>query len=181
MTTTQSLFTIEGADQRTLEFLTATVEKNNLPGFDYIEFKRAIATLISMQMEEPLAIKSAFATAATVGVTKEKLIESAGYYRNLLQKEQDQFSAALAGQTTAKVKARQEEALRLRDQIERHKAEIVRLQDEMAAYLEQADQTEKQAVTESEKIEKARSNFEQTLSSILLHIDGDVEAMHKHL
>jgi hypothetical protein len=178
MTTTQSLFTIEGADQRTLEFLTATVEKNNLPGFDYIEFKRAIATLISMQMEEPLAIKSAFATAATVGVTKEKLIESAGYYRNLLQKEQDQFSAALAGQTTAKVKARQEEAL---DQIERHKAEIVRLQDEMAAYLEQADQTEKQAVTESEKIEKARSNFEQTLSSILLHIDGDVEAMHKHL
>ncbi|MBX2890355.1 MAG: hypothetical protein KF734_05470 [Saprospiraceae bacterium] len=181
MVTTKSIFAAEGLDERSLEFLASAIEKNNLPGFDYYEFKRAVVALSQMKLDEPTAHKSAFTTAATVGVTKEKLIESATYYRNLVEKEREQFDKALENQNAVKITARQEEAKRLRDQVERHKAEIARLQDEIGGYLNQIDQAEAASKLESEKLEKAKAAFEKTHKAVLLHIDKDIENMHKYL
>jgi hypothetical protein len=181
MTTTKSLFSAEGLDDRSLEFLASALEKNNLPGFDYFEFKRAVYNLLGMQLDEAIAYKSAFTTAATLGITKEKLIETAGYYRNLVGKEKERFDEALENQNVVKVTAKQEEVKRLRDQIERHKIEIVRLQDEMGAYLTQIEVAETSVKAEAEKLEKARTAFEFTHQAMLLQMDKDVENMHKYL
>ncbi len=181
MTTTKSLFSGDGLDDRSLDFLATALEKNNLPGFDYFEFKRAVHNLLQMGLDEAIAYKSAFTTAATLGITKEKLIETAGYYRNLVSKEKEQFDNALENQNVVKITGRQEEIKRLRDQIERHKAEIVRLQDEMAAYLNQIDLAEGAVKAETEKLEKAKTAFERTHQAVLLQMDKDVENLHKYL
>ncbi len=181
MLTTKSLFSAEGLDDRSLEFLTNAIEKNNLPGFDYFEFKRAVTTLLGMNIDEATAYKSAFATAATVGLTKEKLLETAAYYRNLLGKEKEQFDEALENQNATKVASRQQEVKRLRDQIERHKADITRLQDEMAAYLTQIEQAEAAAKTERDKLDKTHAAFEKTHAGVAIQMDKDVELIHKHL
>lgn len=181
MTTTQSLFATEGIDPRSLEFIAQAIERNNLPGFDYFEFKRAVTQLAEMNLDEATAHKSAFATAATLGITKEKLIETAGYYRNIVEKEKEQFNKALDNQTATKVAARQQEVNRLRDQIERHKVEIARLQDEIAGYLNQAEAADTAVKLESEKLEKSKTAFEKAHQSVLMIIDRDVENMHKHL
>jgi hypothetical protein len=181
MITTKSLFQAEGLDDRSLEFLVQAIEKNNLPGFDYFEFKRAVASLIEMNLDEPTAYKSAFATAATLGLTKEKLIETAAYYRNVVDKEKQQFAQALENQNQTKVTTRQEEVKRLRDQIERNKTEITRIQDEIAGYLNQVDAAEAALKSDSERLEKAKSSFEQTHAALLLQLDRDTENLHKHL
>ena len=181
MITTKSLFSADGLDERSLEFLASAIEKNNLPGFDYFEFKRAIVSLIQMKLDEVTAHKSAFTTAATVGVTKDKLIETAAYYKNVVEKEKEQFDNALENQNSTKITARQEEVKRLRDQIERHKTEIARLQDEVAGYLNQIDQAENAVKLEGEKLEKAKAAFEKTHQAVVLQIDKDIENMHKHL
>lgn len=181
MVTTKSLFAAQGLDERSLEFLSNAIEKNNLPGFDYFEFKRAVMALQQMQLDEPTCFKSAFATAATVGLTKEKLIETAGYYRNILLQEKAHFDQALESQNDTKVTSREQEIKRLRDQIERHKAEITRLQDEIAGYLTEIDQAEASVKSEATKLEKTRKAFEQTHQSVLLQIDRDVENMHQYL
>jgi chromosome segregation ATPase len=181
MITTTSLFNAEGADARSLEILVQAIEKNNLPGFDYFEFKRAVAALKEAGQDEATAYKSAFTTAATLGITKEKLIETASYYRNLLQKEQDNFKDALQHQTRTKVTQPQTELQRLQDQIERHRAEITRLQDEVAKYLEQVDATQASIKSETDKIANTQKGFESTLAAVQRIIDSDVEALHKHL
>ena len=181
MTTTKSLFATEGADDRSLEFLVNAIEQNNLPGFDYFEYKRAVTTLLGMGIEEANAHKSAFATAAVIGLTKDKLVETAGYYRNLLTKEKDKFDQALQNQTKGKITDRKEEIKRLNDQIERHKTEIVRLQEEIANYRVQIEQSESAVKGEQEKIDKAHSNFERTHASLLTLIDKDIEQIHKYL
>lgn len=181
MVTTKTLFSAEGLDERSLEFLSNAVEKNNLPGFDYFEFKRAVMALEQMKLDEATCFKSAFTTAATVGLTKDKLIETAGYYRNVLMKEKEHFDKALESQNDTKITSREQEIKRLRDQIERHKAEISRLQDEVAGYLNEIDQSETAVKQEAEKLEKTKSAFEQTHQSVLLQIDKDVERMHKYL
>lgn len=181
MVTTKSLFSAEGLDERSLEFLSNAIEKNNLPGFDYFEFKRAVTALLQMQLDESTSYKSAFATAATVGLTKDKLIETAGYYRDVLHREKEQFDKALDSQNATKVTSREQEVKRLRDQIDRHKVEIERLQNEMAGYLNQIDQAETSVKLEAEKLTKTKTAFEKTHQSLLLQIDRDVENMHKYL
>jgi uncharacterized protein YhaN len=181
MVTTKSLFAAEGMDDKSLEFLTGAIEKNNLPGFDYFEFKRAIVTLLEMKMDEVTAYKSAFATAATLGVTKDKLIDSAGYYRNVIAKEKEQFDLALVTQNDTRVTNRESEIKKLRDQIERNKSEIVRLQDEIANYLTQIEQFETSVKTETEKLNKTKTAFESTHQSVVLQIDRDIENMHRYL
>ncbi len=181
MVTTKSMFAAEGLDDRSLDFLTTAIEKNNLPGFDYFEFKRAVISLKQMALEEETAHKSAFTTAATVGITKDKLIETAGYYRNVIEKEKQQFDQALENQHNTKITAKQEDNKRLRDQIERHKADVVRLQDEIAAYLTQIDQAESSLKLDTEKLEKTKAAFENTYNGLLLQIDRDIENMHKYL
>ncbi|MBK8557406.1 MAG: hypothetical protein IPL65_17330 [Lewinellaceae bacterium] len=181
MITTISLFQSEGADERSLEFLTNAIEKNNLPGFDYFEFKRAVATMATMNIDEATAFKSAFATAGTLGFTKEKLLETAAYYRDLVEKEKDRFNEALDKQNTAKVSSRQEEIKRLRDQIDRHKAEISRLQDEIGKYLTEAELAEKSVALETEKLEKAHKAFEKTHQGLLRNIDKDIENIQKYI
>jgi len=181
MLTTKSLFSAEGLDERSLDFLTTSIEKNNLPGFDYFEFKRAVVTLAGMNIDESTAYKSAFATAATLGLTKEKLVETAAYYQNIILKEKEHFDEALKNQNTNKVNARQEEVKRLRDQVERHKVEIVRLQDEIAGYLSQIEIAEASAKTEGDKLVKAQSAFEATHKALGLQIDRDIENIHKYI
>ncbi len=181
MTTTKSLFAADGIDDRSLTFLANALEASNLPGFDYFEFKRALVTLRGMEIEEGAAHKSAFATAATIGLTKEKLVETANYYRNFLDKEKEKFNAALQNQMAAKVTSREEEIQRLTDQIERHKAEISRLQEEMAAYRLQIDQSSTAMQLEKEKITKAGDGFERTHQSVLSQIDRDIENIHKYI
>ncbi|MFZ4634282.1 MAG: hypothetical protein ACOYNO_08770 [Saprospiraceae bacterium] len=181
MLTTKSLFSAEGLDDRSLEFLANAIEKNNLPGFDYFEFKRAVVNLQEMQLEESIAFKSAFTTAATVGLTKDKLVETANYYRNLLLKEKDQFETALSGQHATKIQSREAEVKRLQDQIERHKAEISRLQDEIGGYLNDVETAQTQMHADAEKLDKARSNFDKAHQAVLLHIDRDIESIHKYL
>ncbi len=171
----------KSVDDKSLEMLVKVIEDNNLPGFDYYEFKRSVAMLKSMSLDEATAYKSAFQTASTLGLTKEKLVETAQYYRNLMEKEQAQFLAALEKQYQIRVTDKQTEMDRLRDQITRHEADINRLQEEIATYKRQVSQLESSMATDSEKIETRRTGFESTLKSVVLTIDADIEKMHQYL
>ena len=40
-----------GLDSKSIDFLTRAIEKSNLPGFDYIEFKQSVVALLKMDMD----------------------------------------------------------------------------------------------------------------------------------
>jgi hypothetical protein len=168
-------------DEKSLDILVKTIEKNNLPGFDYYEFKRAVAMLMTMQLDESTSFKSAYQTAATLGITKEKLVESAQYYRNLVQKESANFGEALEKHNQTKIADKQNEIARYTDQIARHQADLNRLQEEIATYQAKVEQTKTQLEADSNKLSGTKSAFEKTLSSVLLTLDTDIEKIHQHL
>jgi predicted nucleic acid-binding Zn-ribbon protein len=168
-------------DEKSLDMLAKVIEQNNLPGFDYYEFKRSVTMLQQMALDEPTAFKSAFQTASTVGVTKEKLLETAQYYRNLMEKEQSTFSAALETQSKKRITDRQTEIQRLKDQITRHEEQLTRLQEEIAAYKNDVTQAEQQITTDTEKLATTQAAFGTTLQAILFTIDSDLEKIHQHL
>lgn len=170
-----------GTDDKSLSFLMKALSENDLSGFDYIQFKQSVAALEKMDMDEETAFKSAFATAATMGLTKGKLIETAGYYRNILIKEQDNFAKALSNQLVTKVDAKKKDVEKLKYQIDKNKEQIKKLQDEIATYLDQVESTEASIVEEDNRITATKEKFEQTHKAVLAIVDDDVMNINKYL
>jgi len=182
MITTKSLFASEELDDRSLEFLVQAMEQNNLPGFDYLEYKKAIAALLALnQGNMAAAHQQAFATAAVMGLTKTKLLETAGYYRHLLEKEKSKFDEALDVQTQQRIHAKSAEINRLQDQINRHQADITRLQEEILGYSNQKQAAETALQQEQEKLQKTHTGFEKTHTALLRQLDSDIEQIHQYL
>lgn len=170
-----------GLDERSIEFLTKALEKHNLPGFDYIEFKQSLGALIDMGMEEDMAYKSSFATASTLGLTKEKLKKSVEHYKNVLSNEKKQFNAALEKQIEQRVRAKQEEVAKLRKQVEEYQAKIQQLQEKMAKAQSTIDNADQDINSSKERIESSRENFEFTWQSIMNQISVDIENIDNYL
>lgn len=170
-----------GLDDKSVNFLTTALEKNNLPGFDYLEFKQSLAALQEMGIDEGTAIKSAFATAATVGLTKDKLLKTAQHYKKILSTEKQQFDAALEKQMIQKVKGKEEEVLKLKKQVEEYRAKIKQLEDKIASSQSVIDHADEHITAAKEKIESTRDSFEHTLQSIFNQIDKDIENIESNL
>lgn len=170
-----------GLDERSVEFLTNALEKNNLPGFDYIEYKQSIGALSSMNIDEMTAFKSAYATAATMGLTKEKLLKTAEHYKGVLNQEKTQFDAALEKQLQQRVKSKQDEVIKLKKQIEDYQLKIKQMQDKILEYESILANADEDIRGSMEKIDSTRDNFETTLRSIVNQIDKDVENINRYL
>jgi len=85
-------------DERSIEFLTNAISTNAIEGFDYVKFKMAVQKMAEMNIPEETAFQTAFATASTMGINKEKLVKTAMHYKKVLNAEKKQFDAALKNQ-----------------------------------------------------------------------------------
>lgn len=178
----RTLFGIHhGLDPKSVDFLTKALEKNNLPGFDYLEFKQSLAALASMDMDQATAMKSSFATASTVGLTKEKLVQTAMHYQQILNKEKHQFDAALQKQVEQRIAGKQQEVETLRKQIIQYQGQIKQLEERIQrsqGTIDSADDHIEQART---KIEATKSNFDHAFQSIFNEINKDIEDIKTYL
>ena len=173
--------TTHGLDGKSVDFLTNALEKNNLPGFDYLEFKLSLARMQTMNLPEETTYKSAYATASTVGLTKDKLVATAQHYKQVLVNEKEQFDKALNNQLQKRVKSKQQEVEKLKTLIEAWNAEIVKLQNEIAKSQATIDAADDQITREMKKIEATKEQFEHTHQSILNQIDLDLQHIQSYL
>ncbi|MBI5916407.1 MAG: hypothetical protein HY842_13605 [Bacteroidetes bacterium] len=170
-----------GLDEKSIESLTRALEKNNLPGFDYLEFKLSLGRLAPMNLPEDTAFKSAFATASTVGLTKEKLLTTGQHYRKVLTDEKEQFSLALQNQLQKRVNSKQQEVEKLKAQIQAWQEQIANLQNMMAKSQATIDDAGNQIQAEMKKIQATKENFEHTHQSIMNQIELDLQNIQRYL
>ena len=158
-------------------FLLKAIENSNLPGFDYLEFKQALSGLRKMNMDEDTAMRSAFTTGTTVGLTKSKLIASAEHYRKVLMDEKGQFDHALQNQMAQKVHGKKEEKSKLTARIAEYQAKIKQLENEILKYQEKLDKADSEIAAARDKIEDTKNKFESTFSDFISQIDRDIEKL----
>ncbi len=168
-------------DTRSTQFLMKALENNDLPGFDYIEFKQAMAALLNMNMDENTAFKSAFATASTMGLTKQKLMETAKHYKQILHKEKGQFDVALKNRREQKVIGKAEENKQLEARIQQIQSQIQRLQQELEEVKQKIQHNNENKSKEEKVLAAHQENFEATYTSIQAEIDSDIEKINQIL
>lgn len=164
-----------------LEVLFGALESSNQDGFDYMEFKEFLRSLANVPMDESTRIKSAFATAQTMGATREKILESARQYLTILSTEQTKFEEALVGQKERNLTGKQNEIKQLEQTIKNKEAEIEKLKADLQAHRQQIGDLEKEINAASEKLAQTANDFEATYQALVGQIQGDVKNIESHL
>lgn len=174
--------TQQGLDSKSVDFLIHALEKSNLPGFDYIEFKQSLAALAQMvQLDEATRFLSAFATASAMGLDKGKLLASADHYKRILNNERTQFNVALQKQVEQRVHSKKMEVEKMRKQIDDFQAKIKELESKIQQTQSTIAQQDDIIQREMEKIESTKDGFELTVSTILDEIDRDMQKIDMFL
>lgn len=178
---TESKGAVGQVTDKFMSILLAAMDKNNLEGFDYLEFKQALKNLEKMPMDEKTRYQSAFAMAKTMNVTPEHLVKTAGHYVAILQQEEQKFGQALTAQRSKQIGGRETQMADLEKGIKAKAEQIKRLTEEI-----EADQktlaTIKQEISGAVvKVETTKNNFIASFNSLVAHIQKDIDNMTKYL
>ena len=168
-------------DQRIFESLEKAMEENNQQGFDYFEYKNSLKTLAGIIPDEATRYKSAYATAATMGLTVDRLLESAAFYKTVLERERDNFTRAVNQQVDLNVTAKQKDAERLQTLIAQKAEQIKRLTEEIAMHQEELGKAQGVITEATSRIEATKNNFHFTLEAVMYQIQADIQNIQRYL
>ena len=164
-----------------LEVLFGALESNNQEGFDYLEFKDFLRSLANVPMDDSTRFKSAFATAQTMGATKDKILASAQAYIDILGKEEVKFQEALTGQRDRNLTGKQNDIKKLEQTIQDKEAQIQKLKADIEEHRKQIGTLESDINAASEKLVQTANDFATTYQALLSQIQNDVQNIQSHL
>lgn len=164
-----------------LKILFDALEKNNLEGFDYLEFKKSLQSLSTMPMDEATRFKSAFAMASSMNVTTKQIMDSADFYLQILGQEEQKFNKALAQQKSTKVHAQEEQVKQLEKSVRIKAEQIKKLTEEIDKLQQKITSTNAEISKQTTKVTKTKNDFTVSYDAVVNQIKTDVTNMKKYL
>ena len=164
-----------------INILMEALEKNNLEGFDYLEYKRSLESLKKMSMDEATRYQSAFAMAQTMGVSAPKLIETTKHYLDVLASEQQKFQQAVANQQTGAIQGKENEIKNLDLAIRRKQEEIKQMTKEIEQHNKKMAKLKDEISSTAGKVEATKQNFTASYQLLVGQIQSDHEKMRQYL
>lgn len=163
------------------DILFGALEKNNLPGVDYLEYKQSLQSLEKMPMDEKTRYQSAFAMAQAMGATPDKLIQTASHYMDVLKGEEAKFQQALANQESSKIQGRRQQIDQLNAAIQQKAEHIKKLTKEMEEHSKTMETLKKEIDNATSNMASTKNNFIASYNVLASQIMKDVENMKKFL
>jgi hypothetical protein len=160
-------------DNAILDRLLQAIENNNQAGFDYLEYRNSLKSLAALPMDEPVKFQSAFATAATMGVTLYKLLASIEFYKKVLRNEEDTFLKASKEQYLANVENKTKEKEKINAIIKDKSLKIQKLTEEIRAHQAEMEEMAKQIEAGDAKIKETSASFEHAMQLLISQMDQD--------
>lgn len=178
----QEIFSTDpNIDSRSIAFLIKALEKANTPGFDYLEFKEALAAQSKLGMDDATAFKSTFATAATIGLNKTKLIASTKHYLNILKEQKKLFDQAVEKRLEEKVNLKEKDNQDLNDKVKALQNKITEINLQLTKLNQQIKENSQGIESEMIKIKETKNDFEKALNGILQQIEEDLTKIENWL
>ncbi len=164
-----------------INILFGAMEKANLPGFDYIEYKQSLRNLAKMPMDEATRFKSAYATAQTMGATPQKLVDAAQHYVNILSAEEQKFKSALVNQRAKQIGDKEQSIKNMAGQIKMKEQKIAELTKEIEVDKQKMETMKSEISGASVKMEKTQNDFVASYNALVGQIKADAEKIKQYL
>jgi len=168
-------------DSKSFNFLLKALKSHSSDGFDYLKFRKSIQTLREMDMDDGTAIKSAFATASTMGLNKDKLSKSIGYYKKVLEKEKKAFDQATTRQISDKVSGKKKEKDSLNSKNLELEKKILDMQTQMQLIQQKLSTIDQELDNAKQKITNTTQRYESAFNELYTQIEEDESLITKHL
>jgi len=164
-----------------LESLLETLEENNLPGFDYLEFYKALKAQEKTDIPEKLKFQTVFSTAGVLGLTLDKLKSSIDYYLKKLSEKEADFNIMVDRQLQEKVVSKQSELQNILKKEEELISKIEQINKELQSFTSKKEEIKSEIIDQEKRIEIVRTNFFATIKHLQSLINNDKEKINKYL
>ncbi len=173
---------IGSSSEKFIELLSQVLEKNNQPGFDYLEYRKAVQSVAKLQsMDEPTQFKTAFAAAQAMNVQPNTLIDSAKKYLSILEVEETNFNQSANNYLSQQVASKEAESKQLVLLIEQKSAQLKSLENELSQHETRLIKIKMELEQSKSKVDTNKANFKQSYLTVVEQIRKDVEKMESYL
>ena len=169
------------ADQQLTIKLLEAIGNNNLEGFDYLEFKNTLTSIIHVIEDESTRYRTAFEMAKTMGASKDTLLESIHHYVEVLKKEESKFKGALENQKQKQITSREEELKRLQDSVQEKESQIQKLTTEITDTRKKMDEKRAELQQAVDKIENTNTQFNASIQQVNDQLVNDHQNLTKYI
>jgi hypothetical protein len=156
-------------------------ERSNLPGPDYYEFWKMMETLEAHVPDEKARMAAVFATLSIQGLTKQKLVETAAQYRQLVETDRNEFEKAANDKALHEIQGRQQQLVELEKKIAQHAETIKKLTEEITAAQLQTGQVKAQITEQEQKISSSRQGYQLACDAMINKIETDLQKIQTTL
>jgi len=161
--------------------LADAIEQANQPGYDYFEMAKSVEAQAAIIPSEALRFQSTFAAIASMGVTPDKLIDSAQFYLSVLKKKEDEFSKTVNAHMAEAVTSRENEATKFDADMVAKSEQIKKLTEEINSLQQQKTAIVNEISTNKAQIEQVKNNFATTMKVFVDRINTDIEKIKTYL
>jgi chromosome segregation ATPase len=157
------------------------MERSNLPGPDYYEFFKMMETLEAHIVDEGARMAAVFATLSIQGMTKEKLLETAAVYSELIEKDNAQFHQALTEKSASEVEGRQQNIKDLESKIQQSAEQIQLLTKQITEYQTTIASLNKEVAQERQRLEINGSAYQIASKAMSAKITSDIQKITSYI
>jgi hypothetical protein len=149
-------------------------DQANLPGPDYYEFMKMAETLEAHIKDEKARISATYASLAIQGLTKERLVETANKYKDIISHDKTQFEKIANEKSEKDIGQKRKDLQNLEETIARHSEMIQKLTKEITDS-QVAMGKLKATITEDEgKLAKNKQGYLLACEAMMQKISEDI-------
>ena len=170
-------------DRKFVQHFVDLLEKGNLPGPDYFEYKQALRSMEGLGLEEEKQFQAAWASfKAMGGITDSSILKtSADQYLTILGKDRESFLKDVDRAVKERVGSLNDEVKKLEDNNNAYIQEIANLQKKIDDNKNRLGQISGEIAEQSSKINANRDSFEITYQSFVEQINSDLIKINQYL
>jgi len=168
-------------NEKFLNVLLDALDKNDLDGFDYLEFKRFLNSLDKVDLDEATRFRTAFATGETMGASKALLVSSTQQYVEILKREEARFEQAVQNQRSKVIDDRQAGIVNLEKVIRERQEQIEKLTKAVVGDKAEIERLKGEITEAQSKIQETAVDFQHAYQHLLGQLNEDLGKIKKYI
>lgn len=171
-------------DPKFVEHFSELLEKANLPGPDYFEFKQALKGMEGLGLGEEKQFQASWASfkAMASGVTETAVLtNSANHYGTVLNKDRESFLRDVEQAVDDRIGSLTQESKKVQEANKTYAQQIMDLQAKIDNNNDRLKKIDSEVQEQTEKINVSRDSFNLTYQTMVDQINADVEKINRYL
>ena len=170
-------------DRKFVQHFVELLEKANLPGPDYFEYKQALQSMEGLSLGEEKQFQAAWASFKAMGGAKDITVlkSSADQYLAILDKDRASFLKDVEKAINDRVGSLQQEHKKLEENNTAFVQQMADLQKKIDDNKNRLGQIAGEITEQSSKINANKENFEVTYKSFVEQINSDMTKINQYI